>query len=162
MTSVGLKLISTLLILFNYEYMIQSSSFYINLNEFFNKIFLRKQYIKKLTQKTLLLKSIREQNYKKLRCSLFVKNKRQVKHKNLVTYIIEISFSRSNTLLHVTDFSGALKFCCSAGNLSFSGKNKTTRVSVFKAMARILSKNLNILQNKPVALHLKNVGFRKF
>jgi ribosomal protein S11 len=142
--------------------MIQNYNFNFNLNKFFKKLFLKKRYIKKLTKKTLLLKRIKEQNYKKLSDDLFLKNKQLVKHKSLISYIITISFSRSNTTIHVMDFSGVLRFYCSAGNLFFSGKNKTARVSILKAMTRILSQKLKILQNKPIALHLKNVGFRKF
>ena len=133
-----------------------------NLNKFLRKIVLKKQFIKKLKNKTCLLNNIKEQNYKNLNSSLFFKNESFIKHDSLVVYIIDISFSRSNTLLHVMDSSGILKFFCSAGDLSFTGKSKKTRVSVLKAMIRILVRKLKFLQNKPIALHLKNVGFRKF
>lgn len=142
--------------------MIQNYNFNFNLNKFFKKIILKKQYLKKLEQKTLWLKHIKEQNYKKLNYNLVLKNKPSVKHKSLVSYIITISFSRSNTTVHVIDFSGVLKFCYSAGNLSLSGKNKTARTSVFKAIARVLGQKLRLLRSKPIALHLRNVGFKKF
>ena len=133
-----------------------------NLNKFLKKIVLKKQYIKKLKNKTCLLEIIKEQNYKNLNSSLFFKNEDFIKYDNLLVYIIDISFSRSNTLLHVMNYSGILKFFCSAGDLTFSGKSKRSRVSVLKAMIRILIRKLKFLQNKPIALHLKNVGFRKF
>jgi ribosomal protein S11 len=142
--------------------MVKNYNSNINLNKFFKKIVLKKQYIKKLTNKTCLLESIQEKNYKSLNYSLFFKKKYFTEHDNLVVYIIDISFSRSNTLLHVMDSSGILKFFCSAGDLSYTGKSKKARVSVLKAMIRILVRKLKFLQNKPIALHLKNVRFRKF
>lgn len=142
--------------------MIKGYNFNSNLNKFFSQIILKKQYIKKLAHIIIELKHVKEQNYKNLGDYLFVENKYLTKPNNLIRYIINISFSRSNTLLHITDFSGLLKFCCSAGNLFYSGKNKTARVSIFKSMLRIINQKLKILQNKPIALHLKNVGFKKF
>lgn len=132
-----------------------------NLNKFFRKIVVKKQYIKKLKNKTCLLENIKEQNYKSLNYNLFLKNEDCRKYDRLVIYIINISFSRSNTLLHVMDSSGILKFFCSAGNLSYKGKSKKIRVSILKSMVRVLVRKLNFLDNKPIALHLKNVGFRK-
>lgn len=142
--------------------MVKSYNSNFNLNKFLKKIVLKKQYIKKLKNKTCLLENIKEQNYKSLNYSLFFKNKDFMKYDSLVVYIVDISFSRSNTLLHVMDSSGILKFFCSAGDLSYTGKSKKARVSVLKAMIRILVRKLKFLQNKPIALHLKNVGFRKF
>jgi hypothetical protein len=62
------------------------------------------------------------------------------KYDNLVTYIIDISFSRSNTFFHVLDFSGNLRFFCSAGSFNYSGKNKRIRRIVFKEFYRYLLK----------------------
>jgi ribosomal protein S11 len=136
-------------------------SYNLNLNKFFRKIMLKKQYIKQLMDKTLLLAHIKEQNYKNVHYDLFLKNQNSIKPNGLIIYIINISFSRSNASLHITDFTGALKFNCSAGNLSFRGKNKKARVPVLKAITRVLNKKLKMLQNKPIALHLKNVGFKR-
>ena len=133
-----------------------------NLNEFLKKIVLKKQYLKKLKNKTCSLENIKEQNYKSLNSNLFFKKKSFIEYDSLVFYIIDISFSRSNTLLHVMDSSGRLKFFCSAGDLFYTGKSKKSRVSVLKAMIRVLIRKLKFLQNKPIALHLKNVRFRKF
>ena len=142
--------------------MIKNYSNNFNFNKFFREIVLKKQYIKKLKSKTCLLENIKEQNYKSLSYSLFLKNENFRKHDSLVVYIIDISFSRSNTLLHIMDSLGVLKFFCSAGDLSYIGKSKKARVLVLKAIIQILIRKLKFLQNKPIALHLKNVGFRKF
>jgi ribosomal protein S11 len=131
-----------------------------NLNKFLKKLVLKKKYIKTLTDKICLLENIKEQNFKILNNNLFSNN--FIKHDTLIVYIIDISFSRSNTLLHVMDSSGILKFFCSAGDLSYSGKSKKSRISVLTSMIRVLMQKLKFLQGKPIALHLKNVGFKKF
>ena len=132
-----------------------------NLNKFFRKISLKKQHVKQLKNKVLRLICIKEQNYKSINSNFFLSNSDLIKHKDFIKYIISISSSRSNTSLHITDFSGILKFSCSAGNLSFSGKNKRAKTPVFKAILRVLNQKLKVLQNKPVALHLNNVGFKR-
>ena len=73
-----------------------------------------------------------------------------------------ISFSRSNTLLHVMNSSGILKFFCSAGNLSYKGNSKKARALVLKSMINLLVRKLKFLRYKPIALHLKNVRFMRF
>jgi ribosomal protein S11 len=80
----------------------------------------------------------------------------------LVMYIIDITFSRSNTFLNVMDPSGNLKFFCSAGCLQHKGKNKKFRFNVFKSIYHVLTTKLRFLKGKPIALHLKNVGFNKY
>ena len=84
------------------------------------------------------------------------------KHDHLIMYIIDISFSKSNTFLHVLDFAGNLKFFCSAGSFNYSGKSKKSRLNVLKEFYRILLLKLKFLKGKPMALHLKNVGSYKF
>jgi hypothetical protein len=140
--------------------MIKSYNF--NLNRFFRKVSLKKQYTQRLAKKALLLANIKEQSYKCVNYDLLFQNRHLVKRKNLIKYIINISFARSNTSLHITDFSGALKFGCSAGSLSFTGKNKRAKTPVLKAILRILIQKLKTLKTKPVALHLTNVGPKKF
>ena len=81
---------------------------------------------------------------------------------NLVVYIIDISFSKTNTLLHITDFSGNLKFFCSAGLFKYKGKRKRSRFQVVKYFYNILLSKFKFLRFKPVALHLKNVGNARF
>ena len=59
------------------------------------------------------------------------------------------------------DFSGKLKFFYSAGSFNYSGKSKKARYVVFRELYRVLISKLKFLKNKPVALHLKNVGYNK-
>lgn len=139
--------------------MIKSYNF--NLNKFLKNITLKKQYMKKLIDKTVWLTHVKEHNYKHTSYNLFLSNPSFKEENSLITYIIYISFSHSNTSLHITDFSGALKFSCLAGNLSFKGKNKKARNPVLKAIIKVIRKKFKMLQRKPVALHLKNVGRKK-
>lgn len=136
----------------------------LNLNKFFSDIKLKKQYIKKLKSKCDLLNNFKK-NYKNLSLSVFSKScsKNSVKESFLVTYVIDITFSRTNTLLHLMDFSGNLKFFCSAGLLKYKGKSKKkARYLIFRDMFRILNSKLKFLKSQPLALHLKNVGSAKF
>lgn len=133
-----------------------------NLNQFINKISFKKQYLNKLNNKINLLQTLKNQNYKNLNSNLFFINNKFIKYDNLIMYIIHISFHRTNTLLHVTDFSGKLAFFCSAGDLSYKGKSKKARIQVLKSMIRLILKNLTFLRNKPIALHLTNVRFMKY
>jgi ribosomal protein S11 len=135
-----------------------------NLENFFKEIKLKKQCVQKLKNKVILLNTLKERDYKKINSSLFISdnNQKLVKEDFLITYIIDITFSKTNTLLHVMDFSGNLKFFCSAGSLQYKGKGKKSRSLVIKDMYKILMLKLKFLKDQPVALHLKNVGFAKF
>lgn len=131
----------------------------INLNELFENISIKKQYIKKLKKQFIFLNNIKQQSYQQLLKQLMLQNKPSRLVNNLIIrYIIDITFSRSNTLLQVMDSNGALTFFCSAGNLSYKGKTKTFRFQVLKSIYRILITKLSYLKRKPVALHLKNVN----
>ena len=132
-----------------------------DLNKFLRNIKLKKQYVKNLKNKSFLLSKLRETNYKSVDSALFSPSKYLVIDDSLVTYIIDINFSRSNTFLHVMDFSGKLKFFYSAGSFNYSGKSKKARYVVFRELYRVLISKLKFLKNKPVALHLKNVGYNK-
>ena len=134
----------------------------INLNEFFKNVKLKKQYTKKFKNILLKLANVKKNNHRYLNSRLFLKNNLPVKIDNLVVYIIDVSFSKTNTLLHVTDFSGNLKFFYSAGLLNYQGKRKKSRFQIIRDFYKILLSKLKFLQFKPVALHLKNVGIAKF
>lgn len=135
---------------------------FFDLNKFLRFINLKKQYFKQLKNKETFLSQMKEKNYKHLNVSL-ANDHKQPSHfvDNLITYVIDLKFSRSNTLLHVMDFSGKLKFFYSAGSVKYSGKNKKSRYMIFRDLYRILVSKLAFLKGKPVALHLTNVGINK-
>jgi hypothetical protein len=133
-----------------------------NLNKFLKKINVKKQYIKMLKNKVYLLNSVTEQNYKIIDQYIFLKKEQFFKFDNIVTYTINIFFSRSNTLLHVFDFSGVLKGLYTAGNFAYKGKRKKSRIFVLKSMLNYIILKLKFLRKNPIALHFTNVGFFKF
>lgn len=133
-----------------------------------NNIHLRKKsvYFKKVTKYISELKKTlnEKQNYKQL--SLLVDKKSsnrisvQKKKGFLVLYSVTFSFSSVNTFLYVTDASGKLKSCYSAGLLDFKGKSKKSRFRVLKTFFKELRKlKVSLIKNKPIALNLENVSF---
>jgi ribosomal protein S11 len=141
-----------------------NSNHKLNLFKLFKEIQLKKQYIKKLRNKVILLNIVKKKDYTNLNSKLLSFNNLENPFKEdfLVTYIIDITFSKTNTFIHVMDFSGNLKFFCSAGFLKYKGKNKKSRFVVLKDMYKILISKLKFLKSQPISLHLKNVGFAKF
>lgn len=133
-----------------------------NLNKFFKNIHLKKKYIKTLKNSISLLKNNNYRNLEITKSNIQSTNY-DLKEDFLVTYIIDLTFSKTNTLLHVMDFAGNLKFFCSAGSLQYKGKRKKiSRYSVFRYMYKVLVYKLKFLKGQPLALHLKNVGSTKF
>ena len=136
-----------------------NSSF--NVNKFLKDISLKKKYIKNFKDSVFILSTLKETNYRSLNNKMIQNNSISNLHNNLVMFIIDITFSKSNTLLNVSDSNGNLKFSCSAGSFNYSGKSKRSRWIVFKEFYSSLLK-LKFLTNKPIALHFKNVGSHKF
>jgi ribosomal protein S11 len=134
----------------------------VDFNTFLKKVKLKKQYVKNLKSKTLFLNSLLNNNYKTLNSKLFT-NKCFVTDFNdyVVTYIIDLNFSPSNTFLHVMNYSGHLKFFYSSGSFKYFGKNKKSRYVVFRDFYKTLISKLKFLKGNPIALHLKNVGYNK-
>ena len=136
--------------------MIKNYNNYFYLNKLFRKIKSNKQHIQKLKNKNYFLNKTKEQNYKKLNTNLYIK-----KDNFTIAYIIDIFFSQTNTLIHITNSVGKLKLFCSAGNLFFKGKGKKARTSILTNIIFILIKKITYLKNRPLILCLKNVGFKK-
>ena len=134
-----------------------------NLNKFFNSISIKKRYFQNFKKKLFLLNSVKQKNYKFVNLMMLQNSfKIRLVEDNIIMYIIDLTFSQSNTFLHVMDAAGNLKFYCSAGHLNYKGKAKKGRFNVFKSIYLILITKLRFLTGKPVALHLKNVGFNRF
>jgi ribosomal protein S11 len=134
----------------------------INLNNLFNDLSIKKQYIKKLKKQSSLLSAAVRNNYRDINQKLFKNTILNAINDYVITYIIDITFTKSNTFLHIMDPVGKLKFYSSAGHLEHKGKNKKFRANVLKSFYRILVTKLKFLKDKSIALHLKNVGFNKF
>lgn len=135
------------------------------LNNFFNEIKLKKQYINNLKNKVLLLQNIKNKNFKYTDYSINdASNKIELNGQsdNLVTYIINISFTQTNTTSQIMDSSGKLLFFYSAGIFKYSGKSKKARFYVFRDLYNAIVSKLKFLKSKPTALHLTNVGSNRF
>jgi ribosomal protein S11 len=146
----------------------QSSSFLSNNNRLKKKSTYSKKVINSILQLKTLLNE--KQTYEKL--SLFLEKKidrvspamTNLKKKgSIVLYSICFSFSAVNTFLYVTDALGTLKFRYSAGLLNFKGKLKKSRFQILKLFFKELRKlKITVLKNKPISLHLKNVGSYRY
>ena len=134
----------------------------INLNKFLKDFSLKKQYLKKVNSNVTTLFNLKQKGYRSLNKHVLSMSKNEAINEHIVMYIIDITFSRSNTFLHVMDSKGQLKFFASAGHFKYKGKNKKFRSNVLKSMYKVLLTKLKYLKGKPIALHLKNVGFNKF
>ena len=93
-------------------------SYYNQIQPSFNKFFMllhyKKQYLNKIKIKAHLLNKLKKTNYKKVGLKSFNTSINSY-NPPFVTYILEISFSKKNTLFHLSDFSGNIKFFYSAG-----------------------------------------------
>lgn len=133
-----------------------------NFKSFFETIYLKKKYIETLNTKMLYLTKTTKFDKKKIYYNLWGDSNDVLNINHLISFIVYIKFSPTNTLLHVTDFDGQSKFFYSAGSINFSGKRKRSRLFVFKKLYRLMVKKLTFLKNQPIALHLNNVGSLKF
>lgn len=132
-----------------------------NICDFLYKVKLKKNYLKKLKNKVFLLHHVSLKNNKLISDALNLKTKYLNESDNLVLYIINVTFTRTNTLLNVMDFSGNSKFFFSSGLVFFKGKNKKSRFSVFKELYKVLLLKSKTIKFKPSILHLNNVGSHK-
>lgn len=130
----------------------------LNLNSLFRHLRLKKQYTNQLKNEIFSLNQIKQINYKNLNVILRSRNKFLVSDDLRVLYIINIQFSKSNTLFHIMDFKGNLQFFCSAGSFTYKGKQKRNRLVIVKNFLRVLITKFKFLKGKPIALHLKNVN----
>jgi ribosomal protein S11 len=120
-------------------------------------------YYKKMKNSISKLKGLlnEKQQYKKFNTQPFVTENQ--KSGFVIVYVIHFSFSATNTFLHITDIFGNLKFCYTAGLVNFKGKQKKSRIQVLTRFLRELRKlKISTLKDKPVALHLNNVGSYKY
>ena len=119
-----------------------------------------KFYIKNLFNQINQLEQIKKTNYKKLG-QKSVENKNSFKQDLTVYYIINISFLKANTTIHLSDIKGNIKLFYSAGDIGLKGKQKTKRRIAVSKLIVILLKKAPFINKKPVALHLNNIKFYK-
>lgn len=118
-------------------------------------------YVENLLDQIDYLKKLKEKNYKSLSVNKFdiVKHKESTDQDLIVMYIINISFLKANTTVHVSDIKGNIKLFYSAGSVGLTGKQKRKRRIAVAKLISLLVKKANFLSKKPIALHLNNVSF---
>jgi len=118
-------------------------------------------YVKNLLDQINCLKKLKEKNYKSLSVNKSnVVNNKQNNHQDLmIMYVINISFLKANTTIHVSDTDGNLKLFYSAGSVGLTGKQKRKRRIAVVKLISLLIKKAAFLAKKPIALHLNNVNF---
>jgi ribosomal protein S11 len=120
-----------------------------------------KFYVTNLLNQVTYLKKLKTNNYKNLGVKRFGNTKEIVSQDFVVIYIINISFLKANTTIHVSDIQGNLKLFYSAGSVDLTGKQKKKRRIAVSKLISLLLKKATFLGQKPVALHLNNVNFYK-
>lgn len=119
-----------------------------------------KLYVKNLKTQINSLKKVKENDYK----SISIKRRQRTPENNqnlVVVYIINVSFLKANTTIHVSDIKGNMKQFYSAGSVGLGGKQKRKRRIAVSKLISLLLKSATFLNKKPVALHLNNVNFYK-
>ena len=80
----------------------------------------------------------------------------QYRNDKLISYIIIIKMSLTNTLINLMDIKGNLVISLSAGQINLKGKQKRKQPMVLIALLKELIIKTNFIGNRPVALHFKN------
>ena len=140
--------------------MIKNFNIRFNLNEFFQDIQVKKQLLNKLKLKSYIVKySLKTNNTKNIIKLFVVSLNKWIFYRSLVFYIINVTFSKSNIFVNITNSNKILKFFICSGSLFYKGKNKKAKTLVLKSVIQILLTKMKFLKNKSTALHLKNTGF---
>jgi small subunit ribosomal protein S11 len=117
-------------------------------------------YVKNLKIQIDSLKKIKENDYKNI--SIKRNQLKSETSQNLVVmYVINISFLKANTTIHISDIKGNMKLFYSAGSVGLAGKQKRKRRVAVSKLISLLLKRAIFLNRKPIALHLNNVNFYK-
>lgn len=122
----------------------------------------RNIYIKELKKIYFLLIFIKK-NKRINKIQNYIKNKQQEKiieikrNTNLITYILKIQFSPTNTLFNVTDITGKSLISFSAGNINLKKRQKKKQPLALISMLKRLLSTTKILKNQTISIHFKNV-----
>ena len=80
-------------------------------------------------------------------------------NQKLVSYIININLSTTNTLINVNNIKGIPKYFYSAGMFDLQKKQKIRQPKAIIIILRALLLKSKIFKTKPVAVHFKNLFF---
>lgn len=121
-----------------------------------------KFYVKNLLNQVTYLKKLKTSSYKSLGVKKFgINNKKLNPQDFMIMYVINISFLKANTTIHVSDVQGNIKLFYSGGSVDLSGKQKKKRRIAISKLISLLLKKATFLGRRPIALHLNNVNFYK-
>ena len=80
-------------------------------------------------------------------------------NKKLISYVININISPTNTLININNIKGAPKFFYSAGMFNLQKKQKIRQPKAMIVILRALLLKSKIFKTKPVAIHFNNLFF---
>ena len=80
-------------------------------------------------------------------------------NQKLLSYVINISLSSTNTVINVNSIKGNPKFFYSAGMFNLQKTQKTRQPKAIITILRALLLKSKVLKTKPVALHFNNLFF---
>jgi len=80
-------------------------------------------------------------------------------HQKLISYIININLSLTNTLINVNDIKGNPKFFYSAGMFNLQKTQKVRQPKAIIIILKALLVKIKAFRTKPVALHFNNLFF---
>jgi small subunit ribosomal protein S11 len=108
-------------------------------------------YVKKLQNNNIL-----KINFKYINDSTFNLSNTDTKIKPLISYIINVNLSKSNTIISILDKEGNLKGYYTSGVLGFKGSQKTKKYTIITMLKNFLY-NFNFINNKSVLVNFKGV-----
>ena len=117
-----------------------------------------RDYVKNLKIQVDSLKKTKEANYRNLSFQNSISNT-ELNQDLIVMYVINVSFLKANTTIHVSDIKGNMKLFYSAGSVGLTGKQKRKRRIAISKLISLLLQKAKFLGQKPIALHLNNVKF---
>jgi len=132
-----------------------------NINKFFEEIHYKKQYLKKMRNKTYSLNKFKEIDKKTVGLK-FLSSKLLDSEPIFVIYVITVIFSKRNTLFHVSDCAGNIKFFYSGGSFQQKGKAKTSRSILLRKFYSLLVSKLKFIKKIPISVHFKNADSNVF
>ena len=123
-----------------------------------SKIIKTKNYERNLLKKLyFFIKKLKQSNNKNKKFYCFSRKSNNTS--KLISYIITIKMSLTNTLVSLIDTKGNLLISLSAGQINFKGKQKRKQPTVLIALLKELLSKSGFVGEKPVAIHFKNTKF---
>lgn len=80
-------------------------------------------------------------------------------HQKLISYVINVNLSLTNTLINVNDIKGNPKFFYSAGMFNLQKTQKVRQPKAIITILKSLLVKMKVFRTKPVALHFNNLFF---